>query len=101
MNENKFIHVFLCVNKKPEDHPGKSCGRQGSEDIFEQLKRRAQGIANVEVKLTKSLCLGKCTKGPAAILYPEGNYIRMRDENDINNLLEYLQGKNDINNIIL
>ncbi len=101
MKQSNHIHIFMCVNKKPEDHPGKSCGRQNSEQHVELLKNKIQHIPNLEVKITKSLCLGKCGKGPAAIIYPEGQYIKMENKHDIEKLVSYLEGKNDINDIII
>lgn len=95
------IHIFCCVNKKPVENPSKSCGRQNSEVLIENLKKKLTDLKLFNVKVTKTFCLGKCKLGPAAIIYPEGRYIHYSSLKDINSIISYLQGKNDINHLTI
>lgn len=67
-------HLFLCADQtKP-----KCCGREESLVAWEYLKRRLNelGLAGPDglICRTKSNCLQVCTRGPVAVIYPEGTW---------------------------
>ena len=70
---NKFRrHIFLCADAtKPE-----CCPREQSVAAWEFLKNRLKelGLAGPAplVYRTKVNCLRVCTRGPIAVVYPEG-----------------------------
>ncbi len=65
-------HIFLCADAtKP-----KCCAREAGVASWEFLKRRLKelnlvGVAPL-VYRTKANCLRVCTRGPIAVVYPEG-----------------------------
>lgn len=63
-------HVFICENNRGSSSR-KSCGLVGAS-IREKLKGEIveKGL-NKEIRINKSGCLGKCDKGPCAVVYPE------------------------------
>ncbi len=67
-------HIFLCADaSKPKCSP-----REASLDSWEFLKRRLKELGLVGpqalVYRTKANCLQVCTRGPIAVVYPEGTW---------------------------
>jgi (2Fe-2S) ferredoxin len=65
-------HIFLCADQtKPE-----CCTKEAGVEAWEYLKARLKELglagANGAVYRTKANCLRICTRGPIAVVYPEG-----------------------------
>ena len=69
-------HVLVCG--------GTGCTSSGSQRIIEKLEKeiKAQGLAE-EVGVVKTGCFGLCALGPIMIVYPEGSFYSMVQEDDI------------------
>jgi len=65
-------HIFLCA----EQTEAKCCDRRQGIESWEFLKRRLKEFnlvgAEPLVYRTKANCLRICTRGPIAVVYPEG-----------------------------
>jgi len=65
-------HIFLCVDA---DEP-KCCPREQTLASWDYLKTRLKELnlvgAQPLVYRTKASCLRVCTRGPIAVVYPEG-----------------------------
>ena len=65
-------HIFLCVDA---DEP-KCCPGESTLAAWDFLKRRLKELnlvgASPLVYRTKASCLRVCTRGPIAVVYPEG-----------------------------
>ena len=76
-------HIFVCENVREE---GKriSCGRIKMKEIRELLKRRIKEVfPDRKIRVNMSGCLDRCEEGPAAVVYPEGLWLRLKNENDV------------------
>src|SRR5512143_2225562 len=66
-------HIFLCADQtKP-----KCSAREESLEAWEYLKRRLKELGLIGdggVYRTKANCLQICTRGPIAVVYPEGTW---------------------------
>ena len=67
-------HIFLCADQsKPKCSP-----REASVEAWDYLKRRLKELGLVGpqalVYRTKVNCLQVCTRGPIAVVYPEGTW---------------------------
>ena len=62
-------HIFLCSDQtKP-----KCCSKESGLESWEYLKRRLAELGLLDrVYRTKANCLRVCTRGPIAVVYPEG-----------------------------
>lgn len=65
-------HIFLCADQtKPKCSP-----KMASLESWDYLKRRLEELnlvgPNALVFRTKANCLKICTRGPIAVVYPEG-----------------------------
>jgi len=66
-------HIFLCADQTE----AKCCSKEAGLEAWEFLKRRLKelglaGGASAKVFRTKANCLRVCTRGPIAVVYPEG-----------------------------
>jgi (2Fe-2S) ferredoxin len=65
-------HIFLCADATEP----KCCAREKSLESWEFLKRRLKELNLIGpqplVYRTKANCLRVCTRGPIAVVYPEG-----------------------------
>ena len=69
-------HVLVCG--------GTGCTSSGSQRIIDRLEKEiaAQGLSE-EVGVVKTGCFGLCALGPIMIVYPEGTFYSMVQEDDI------------------
>lgn len=66
-------HIFLCADQTRAE----CCVKEAGLEAWEYLKGRLKelglaGGANATVYRTKANCLRVCTRGPIAVVYPEG-----------------------------
>ncbi len=67
----KGHHIFLCCDATT----AKCCDRETGLAAWEYLKKRVDEMNlqdHVQVWRTKANCLRICTKGPIAVVYPDG-----------------------------
>ncbi len=65
-------YLFVCINRRPDDHPKGSCAHKGSEELVTKLKeavvaRRAKDI----VRVCSSSCLDLCETGASLVQEPD------------------------------
>ena len=84
-------HVLVCGHERPEGASRPSCSKRGSLDLMRLLKTSAKtgGIPNVRVQ--KSGCLDFCEFGTTCVVYPEGTWYSISNEDDIPKILEHLR----------
>tara|TARA_B100001167_G_scaffold33261_1_gene18314 strand:+ start:140 stop:514 length:375 start_codon:yes stop_codon:yes gene_type:complete len=67
-------HIFLCADQSEP----KCCDRDAGLESWAFLKARLKelGLVGTEPKVhrTKANCLRICTRGPVAVVYPEGTW---------------------------
>ena len=66
-------HIFLCADQTEAE----CCPKEAGLESWEYLKKRLKelglaGSAEAKVYRTKANCLRVCTRGPIAVVYPEG-----------------------------
>ena len=67
-------HIFLCADQtRPE-----CCTKEAGLEAWEYLKKRLKELgltgASGAIYRTKANCLRICTRGPIAVVYPEGTW---------------------------
>jgi (2Fe-2S) ferredoxin len=75
-------HVFVCGHTHAPELGRPSCGPAGGQDVaaafYQQLKERE---LLGRFAITRTGCLGACSAGPVALVYPEGiMYGRLKPE---------------------
>lgn len=82
------VHVFCCVNRRPETHRRGCCASKNSQQLCDYMCRRAilHGLGH-RVRVNAAGCLNVCQYGPALVIYPEGVWYRYDNEDDIDEIL--------------
>lgn len=82
------IHVFCCINQRPEGHERGSCAATGAVRLQNYMKARAKELALPgRVRVNKSGCLDRCELGPVMVIYPEGVWYRYDSPEDVDAIL--------------
>jgi (2Fe-2S) ferredoxin len=78
------VHLFVCVNRRPEGAPlGSGCGDAG-EAVYAALKDEVAAVrAYGAVWVTRTLCLGICPKrGCTVAIYPRQRLVTEVERGD-------------------
>lgn len=69
------LHLFVCTNRKAEGK--ESCAPKGSEALRDRVKATASASAGQagKIRINASGCLGQCSRGIAAVCYPQGVWL--------------------------
>jgi len=84
-------HAFVCGHERAEGASRPSCFPKRSLDLLKSLKRavKEEGVASVRIQ--KSGCLDHCEYGPTCVVYPEGTWYSLSDEETLEALLHHLK----------
>ena len=82
------LHVFCCTNQRPEQHPRGSCAARGSVRLRDYMKVRAKEMGLTGTRINSAGCLDRCELGPAVVVYPGGVWYRIKDTQDVDDILE-------------
>lgn len=82
------IHVFCCVNQRPEGHPRGSCGAAGAQGLRNYLAARCRELGIAQVRINNAGCLDRCEFGPVMVIYPEGIWYAYRTTEDVEEILQ-------------
>ena len=82
-------HIFFCINQKA---PGKKCCQlANASEFFDYAKQRIQALGlwgEGKIRVSSSGCLGRCTQGPALVIYPEGVWYTYGSFEDIDTIID-------------
>ncbi len=82
-------HVFICVNRRPEDDPRGCCAAKGSEQVRELFKKglKGRGLAGI-VRANAAGCLDACATGVTVVIYPEAVWYGGVRPEDVEEIIE-------------
>jgi len=88
---NYRLHVFVCTSEKNDER----CGKKGSFEVLEAMRKRLAERGIADVKVTKSGCMNVHPLGPAVAVYPEGVWYRGVGVADVEEIIEshFVNGK--------
>jgi (2Fe-2S) ferredoxin len=66
-------YLFVCTNRRPDEHPKGSCAAKGSEEVVSKLKEALakRGVAKDKVRACSASCLDMCETGITVVQEPE------------------------------
>lgn len=83
------IHIFVCENKRPDDHPRGCCKDKGGAEVREKFKQRLKQLAlNGEIRANASGCLDACEFGPVIVVYPEQTWYGGVTVDDVEEIIQ-------------
>lgn len=89
-SKNLEAHLFVCTNKKEK---GECCADKGGAELRNRLKEICQDESrgwHGRVRVNASGCLGRCSEGIAAVLYPKGEWFTKLKATDTETLVSAL-----------
>jgi (2Fe-2S) ferredoxin len=81
------VHVFCCVNQRPEGHRRGCCAAKNSRNLCDYMCRLAMVLGLRRVRINHAGCLNVCEHGPTMVIYPEGVWYTYATEEDIEEIL--------------
>ncbi len=82
-------HLFICANQRPPDNPKGCCAASGAEEFLDRFRSEIKRLGlNKTTRVNKAGCLDACSHGPCMVVYPEGIWYRLRQEEDVQEILE-------------
>jgi (2Fe-2S) ferredoxin len=83
------LHVFVCVNRRPDGSPRGCCASRGSETLREALKAATKRPdLRGRVRVNGAACLDFCEFGPTVCVYPENTWYGGVGPNDVAEIVE-------------
>ena len=87
------MHVFVCTNERSQESPRGCCAAKKSLEILTRLKRAAKAEGLKDVRVNKAGCLDNCESGPSCVVYPEGTWYTLpEDDEGMGRILQHLKG---------
>lgn len=89
-NNSPFeLHLFVCTNTKENR---KNCHDSGGADFHAKIKEYFRPLGK-KIRINKSGCLGLCSQGSVAVLYPEGKWFKEMNEETVKEIIHYIEEK--------
>jgi Ferredoxin len=82
-------HIFICTNQRSAEDPRGCCLARGSEKIRECFKQevKKRGLKG-KVRANAAGCLDHCEHGPTVVIYPEGVWYHVENEQDVKEIMD-------------
>ncbi len=80
-------HIFCCTNRRAVGHAKGCCGSKGSEKLRHYMKTRVKELGLKDVRVNSAGCLDRCAAGPCLVIYPEGIWYRVENEDDVDAII--------------
>ncbi len=95
MTKDFRLHAFVCTNQRDPKKPRECCAAKNSLDVMTRLKRAAKSAGLKDVRVNKSGCLDKCEQGISCVVYPDGIWYTIPDDDHaIAKIVDHLAGGN-------
>ena len=92
MSEEPKLHFFICTNEKSPEKS--SCALNSNLDpkkFRAKLKEICRERWGKQVRINTAGCLGKCSRGVTAVIYPQGKWFFELREDHFEEILEYIE----------
>jgi (2Fe-2S) ferredoxin len=96
-------HVLVCTNTRPPGLPRGSCGGEGSQALFDELKLRVgdAGLAD-RIMVSRTSCLKHCSRGPVIAIQPDNVWYQAVRAEDLGEICEsHLQGGQPVERLLM
>ena len=80
MTKEFRLHAFVCTNQRDPNKPRECCAAKNSLDVMTRLKRAARAAGIDDVRVNKAGCLDRCEQGVSCVIYPDGIWYTLPDE---------------------
>lgn len=96
-------HVFVCTSCRQNGQQKGMCFNKGANDIVMKFQELIDdNELSDDVLVTNCGCFGLCSKGPVAVVYPEGVFYGGISEDDVEEIVEsHLKEGKSVERLIL
>ncbi|MBO58444.1 MAG: 2Fe-2S ferredoxin [Euryarchaeota archaeon] len=85
-------HVFICTHEREPSATRPCCSAKDSLEVMKAMKMAAKKEGLLDVRIQKSGCLDFCENGISCVVYPEGIWYSIKNqEKDIPKILGHLR----------
>lgn len=82
-------HIFICENKRPDNHPRGCCSAKNSAAVKELFKKRLKELGlNTNVRVNTAGCLDACEHGVTMVIYPEQIWYGRVTTDDVEEIIQ-------------
>lgn len=83
-------HFLICTNQKENNK--KCCAQSDAATAFEYAKQKVASL-NLQgpgkIRVSRTGCLGRCAEGPCVAVYPQGNWYRYQNLEELDLILKH------------
>jgi len=82
-------HLFFCLNKRSNGED--CCDRHNAFALFQYAKNRVKELELAgpgKIRVNKAGCLDRCADGPVMVVYPEGIWYTLVDQDDVEEIIQ-------------
>ena len=96
-------YLFVCINRRAEDHPKGSCTARGSEQVHRALKEelRLRGLNINAARVCTSSCLDQCASGVCILVEPDHFFYGRVTLNDVPEIVEAITTGKRVERLVL
>src|ERR1700741_2438696 len=96
-------YIFVCINRRSDDHPKGSCTARGSEEVHQALKEQLQlrVLNKVAARFFKSSCLDQCSSGVCILVEPDHFFYGRVTLADVPEVVEALANDRRVERLVL
>ena len=84
-------HMFVCTHERPSDASRECCAAKDSMALMKAIKSAAKAEKIPNIRVQKSGCLSQCERGISCVVYPEGVWYTLTNQENVTELLEHLR----------
>lgn len=91
------IHVFVCENERPADHPRGCCAAKDGGKIrlwFKESMAR-HGVTR-SFRVNRAGCLDYCELGPVVVVYPDAIWYSPKNREDVEEIVTQHFAKGEV-----
>lgn len=96
-------YLFVCTNRRADDHEKGSCAARGSEEVHRALKEQlvARGLARLEARVCTASCLDQCSNGVTVLVEPDHFFYGRVTVADVPEIIEALGSGQRVERLVL
>ncbi|MGI9086391.1 MAG: (2Fe-2S) ferredoxin domain-containing protein [Chthoniobacterales bacterium] len=96
-------YLFVCTNRRAEDHEKGSCARRGAEAVHGALKEqlKTRGLAKVQARVCASSCLDQCASGVTILVEPDHFFYGRVTLDDVPEIIDALGTDRRVERLVL
>lgn len=96
-------YLFVCTNRRAEDHEKGSCAARGSEAIQQALKEqlKARGLAKLQARACAASCLDQCSMGVTILVEPDHFFYGRVTMADVPEIIDAIAAGSRVERLVL